>query len=233
MPAQGEFGKRLSAAADLVRPGAVFADIGTDHASLPIYLASVGKIKRAYACDVAEKPVELARKNVDASGYSDIIEVRLTDGFCGLRGLSLTDAAVCGMGGELIAALLSAEDARFLRAESVRLILQPMSRAAYLRRYLASEGFEIETEVIVRDMGRQYELVCATYTGNTYSLTPLEEQLGRANIARGGEELAVLCRRRLTHLKNLLGGTRGKEREETLALIAELERTEESIINKR
>ena len=185
MPRQNEFGKRLSAAADLVRAGAVFADIGTDHASLPIYLASEGKITRAYACDVAEKPVELAKRNVEASGYA------------GLEGAGLTDAAVCGMGGELICALLSADHARFLRADKVRLILQPMSRSAYLRHYLASEGFSIEDEMIVRDMGRQYEIICSVYTGEPYTLTPLEEQLGAINLKRGGEELAVLCERRL------------------------------------
>ena len=233
MPRQSEFGKRLSAAANFVRAGAVFADIGTDHASLPIYLASQGKVKRAYACDVAEKPVELAKRNVERSGYSDIVEVRLADGFCGLDTVGLTDAAVCGMGGELIAALLSAECASFLRTDRVRLILQPMSRSAYLRHYLASEGFDIEDEVIVRDMGRQYEIMCAVHTGVPYVLTPVEGQLGKANIARGGEELAALCRRRLLHLKNLLGGTCGKEHEETLVLIEELEKTEKSIIKKR
>lgn len=229
MPRQNEFGKRLSAAADLVRAEAVFADIGTDHASLPIYLASLGKIKRAYACDVAEKPVELARRNVEASGYSDIIEVRLTDGFSGLEGVGLTDAAVCGMGGELISALLSAECARFLRTDKVRLILQPMSRSSYLRHYLSCEGFGIEDELIVRDMGRQYEIISAVYTGEPYTLTRVEEQLGKKNIERGGEELAVLCKRRLLHLKNLLGGLEGAEKEGTLELIKMLEKTEKEV----
>ena len=230
MPRQNEFGKRLSAAADLVRAGAVFADIGTDHASLPIYLASEGKITRAYACDVAEKPVELAKRNVEASGYADVIDVRLADGFAGLEGAGLTDAAVCGMGGELICALLSADCARFLRADRVRLILQPMSRSAYLRHYLASEGFSIEDEMIVRDMGRQYEIICAVYTGEPYTLTPLEEQLGAINLKRGGEELAVLCERRLLHFKNLLGGTEGVEREKTLELIKLLEEAKNEVL---
>ena len=101
MHGQVEFGKRLSAAAELVRPGAVFADIGTDHASLPIYLASLGRIKHAYACDVAEKPVAVAERNIAESGFSHLIDVRLTDGFCGLEGLGITDAAltdyVCNM----------------------------------------------------------------------------------------------------------------------------------------
>ena len=105
-----------------------------------------------------------------------------------------------------------------------------MSRSAYLRSYLAYEGFDIEDEVIVRDMGRQYEIMCAVYTGVPYTLTPLEKQLGKANIARGGEELAVLCERRLLHLKNLLGGTVGTEREETLELIELLEKAEKEVL---
>ncbi|MBQ2732531.1 MAG: hypothetical protein IJF74_00080, partial [Clostridia bacterium] len=70
----------------------------------------------------------------------------------------------------------------------------------------------------------------AVYTGVPYTFTPVEEQLGKANIARGGNELAVLCERRLLHLKNLLGGTCGEEREETLKLIKMLEETEKEVL---
>ena len=230
MHGQVEFGKRLSAAAELVRPGAVFADIGTDHASLPIYLASLGRIKHAYACDVAEKPVAVAERNIAESGFSHLIDVRLTDGFCGLEGLGITDAALCGMGAELMAQLISAESAEFIKRDRVRLILQPMSRTAFLRSFLAENGFSAVEELIVRDMGRQYEIICAEYTGEPYELNPVEALLGRKNVARGGEELAVLYRRRRLHLQNVLGGQTEEEQKTTEGLISELEKIENEVL---
>ncbi|MBR2454023.1 MAG: SAM-dependent methyltransferase [Clostridia bacterium] len=216
---QGELGRRLSAAADYVRAGAVFADIGTDHAFLPIFLAGEGKISRAYACDVAEKPVQLAKENIKEAGLGDIIEARLTNGFCGLSELGITDAAVCGMGAELICELLSDKSAEFLKTDRIRLILQPMSRAPFLREYLADNGFAVVDEKIVRDADRQYEIICAEYTGEKYTLTELEIQLGKKNIERGGSELKILASRRALHFSNLLGGKSGEEREKTQRLL--------------
>ena len=210
--------------------GSRLADIGSDHAYLPIYLCQRDLILSAIATDVNSGPVKNAEENIALHGLENKISARIGDGMEELDPSEYDTVSVCGMGGELIAALLSAECARFLRTDRVRLILQPMSRSAYLRHYLASEGFDIEDEVIVRDMGRQYEIMCAVYTGVPYTLTPIEAQLGKANIARGGEELAVLCERRLLHLKNLLGGTSGKEREETLELIEMLEKAEKEVL---
>jgi hypothetical protein len=56
--------KRLCTVAQYVRDGAVVADIGTDHAYLPIYLAEQGKIKRAVASDINKGPLEKAKENI-------------------------------------------------------------------------------------------------------------------------------------------------------------------------
>ena len=225
-------GKRLHAAARYVRPGAVFADIGTDHAALPILLASSGRIRRAYACDVAPGPVAAARQNIAAAGLSDSIETRRGDGFAGLDGLGITDAAVCGMGGELIASLITGPEAQFLRWDRVRLVLQPMSRAAELRAVLAKEGFLCLDECLICETGRLYELICAEYTGEQSNPTALELQLGTANLRRAAPELILLCRRRIYHLTNLLAGQTGATREETLNLLDALRRTEEETEKK-
>ena len=227
MPEVVNFGKRLLAAAEFVRPGAVFADIGTDHASLPIYLAQKGIITRAYACDIATSPIELAAANIKSAGLEHVISTVQTNGFNGLDVLGITDAAVCGMGAELTVELLSSEGSAFLRRDRVRLIFQPMSRASFLRGYLVENGFAIIDEKIVRDAGRQYELICAEYTGENCVLSPLQLQLGKNNMERGGTELAVLAKRRILHLTNYAKGLSRSEKEKTDILISQLKEISE------
>ena len=57
--------KRLQAIYDLVPQSNVIADIGSDHAFLPIALVLNGKVTRAYASEVNEGPYEMSVKNVE------------------------------------------------------------------------------------------------------------------------------------------------------------------------
>lgn len=221
---------RLSLVASLVRPGARFADIGTDHAYLPIYLLQRGQIEFAVAADVASGPLERARRNVAAAGLSDRVELRLADGLSGMEGLSLTDIAICGMGGELIAAILQA--APFVRVGDVRLILQPMTRTAELRRYLAAEGFAVLAERYAVAAGRAYTCLCATYTGEPYAMDAVTAELGSFSL-RAPEDAAAYAALLAEREREAAARIRGKRvggadtlEEETLlaAIAAERER---------
>ena len=53
---------RLNRLAEMVDPGSRLADIGTDHAYLPILLVKSGKISHAIASDVAAGPLENAKE---------------------------------------------------------------------------------------------------------------------------------------------------------------------------
>ncbi|MBO7292702.1 MAG: SAM-dependent methyltransferase [Clostridia bacterium] len=167
---------RLTMASALVRPGARFADVGTDHAYLPIHLLKRGQISYAVAADVAEGPLDRARENLDAAGLLDKVKLLLTDGLAGMEGLSLTDIAICGMGGELIAAILAA--APFVRDPALRLILQPMTKADALRTYLAAEGFSVFSERYAVEDGRVYLCLGATYDGEVRNLSRTVAVLG-------------------------------------------------------
>ena len=156
---------RLLSCAVLVRAGGVLADIGTDHAYLPIFLLKEGRIRRAVLSDVNEGPLTSAKKNVEDAGLADRCELVLTDGAAALSGRGITDYAVCGMGGELIARIV--KEAPDMKREGVRLILQPMSKRAELRRALYEEGFEILEEKYSQADGKHYVAFLAEYTGNT------------------------------------------------------------------
>ena len=167
---------RLLSAAEFVRQNATFADIGTDHAYLPLFLLERGRIKYAYCCDINEGPLASARRNAEECGRLSDMDFILTDGAKALDGKGVTDYAICGMGGELIADII--ERAPHLKDSSVNLILQPMTRQAHLRRYLAESGFAVRGESYSFDAGKYYLCLLASYTGECRKLTDAEAELG-------------------------------------------------------
>ena len=167
---------RLLSAAEFVRQNATFADIGTDHAYLPLFLLEGGRIRHAYCCDINEGPLASARRNAEECGRLSDMDFILTDGTTVLAHRGIGDYAICGMGGELIADII--DRAPHLKDSSVNLILQPMTRQAHLRRYLAEAGFEVTRESYSYDGGKYYVCLLASYTGKCRELTDVEAELG-------------------------------------------------------
>lgn len=167
---------RLECAAKFVRQGARFADVGTDHAYLPIFLLKSGKIEYAVCSDINEGPLNSARENAREAGLSENIEFILADGADALSKKELTDVAICGMGGELIAQIV--EKAHFLKDEKIQLILQPMSKFAYLRSTLTRLGFEIFSEEYSSSQGKMYVTFSVFYTGCVREIDEFEAEFG-------------------------------------------------------
>ena len=154
---------RLSAAASLVRGGGSIADVGTDHAYLPVYLCQTGKIKRAVASDIGEGPLENAARTVERFGLSDRIGLRLSDGLAAYAPGEVDEILICGMGGELIAGILRATP--WICRPGMHLVLQPMSHGVDVRRFLCENGFQIENELCVSEGRRVYLCFSANWTG--------------------------------------------------------------------
>lgn len=167
---------RLLSAAEMTRQDATFADIGTDHAYLPLFLLDEGRIKYAYCCDINEGPLDSARRNAEERGRLDKCEFILTDGAAVLSGKGITDYAICGMGGELISDII--DRAPHLKDSSVNLMLQPMTRQEKLREYLAAEGYTIVKESYSLDAGKYYVCLLAVYTGKCREISELEAIVG-------------------------------------------------------
>jgi len=174
--------KRLALAASFVRRGAVVADIGTDHAYLPIFLVMTGKSPHAVAADINEGPLERARINCERCLLTDKITLCLSDGLTNipLDKLGVSDIVICGMGGELIAEILEKSD--YTRNCGVRLILQPMSQAARLRTYLAKRGYRTVDGSMTEAQKKIYQCIVCEYDGIPRTLTKAEAHLGAENI---------------------------------------------------
>ena len=221
----GTLDKRLLSCADFVRAGAVFADIGTDHGYLPLFLLGEGRIERAYLCDINRGPLSSAERNAAAEGLSDRCEFLLTDGAYALENKGVTDYAICGMGGELISRII--DDAPHLLSVGVRLILQPMTKQESLRRYLSSHGFAVVAERFSFDGGKYYVTIVAEYTGEVKEISDAEAELGFSMPHHEDrvEYLGYLDGKRKAVLKavngKMKGGLDATEDEKMLALIEE------------
>lgn len=152
-----ELTKRMQAVADLVSGGYKMADIGTDHAYIPIYLVGHKKNPMAVAMDIREGPLKSAGEHILESGLSDKIEIRLSDGFEKLTPGEADSAVIAGMGGGLVIKILSKNLNVTLSLKEC--ILQPQSEIAKVRTFLLREGFLFIQEDMVCDEGKFYPMM--------------------------------------------------------------------------
>ena len=173
--------QRLRCAASLVRQDSLVADVGTDHAYLPIALLSEGRIRGGVVSDIHKGPIARATEHIRAYGMADKLTSVLCDGLCGLADYRPEDILILGMGGELIARILA--DAPWTKDPHIRLILQPMTHPEALRAFLCGAGYTIVEEALVKEE-KIYQILCAEYTGDVADYSEPELLFGRQNLSR-------------------------------------------------
>lgn len=167
---------RLQAVADLIITGEPVADIGSDHAYLPIFLVQNGMAPWAIAGELGDGPYERALQAISQSGMQGRIELRQGDGLQVLELAEVSTVIIAGLGGESIAAIL---DHDWQRSNSFkRFILQPMSRAGVLRKVLAAKGWPILDEILIRENEHYYAIILSEPGEQPYPLDELEAEIG-------------------------------------------------------
>ena len=167
--------KRLGAVASYVQKGSRLADVGSDHAYLPLFLVENGIIDYAVAGEVVQGPYQSALTNVVQAGKEELIQVRLANGLAAIESSDRIDTiTIAGMGGRLIADILEADRDKLEKVK--RLILQPNNREDELRIWLQEQGFQIVAEEMVTENQKFYEILVVE--PGTMELTPLEQRFG-------------------------------------------------------
>ena len=196
---------RLRMVGKLIPAGVRLTDVGTDHAYLPAALIGEGKIPSAIAADLRQGPLARAKETVRQAGLTGKVAFRLCDGLSGIRPDETDAVAIAGMGGETIAAILSA--ALWTRERGTPLILQPMSSMPDLRGWLQANGFCIEEERLAKEGDTLYTALLVR-AGEMPPLSPAELWAGKNNsdplrgewldmwIARTGRALEGMARSR-------------------------------------
>lgn len=188
-------GNRLSLCASMVRVGTALADVGTDHAYLPVWLAKQGLIRSAVAADIRPGPLERASANIARYGVEDLVSARLSDGLDRIKPNEAEDVVIAGMGGLMMVHIL--ERAPWLKETGRRLILQPMTKAEKLRGFLVRQGFLIEREQAVEEEGHVYSVMRVFFCPQERQEGELFDYIGRmtAETAQGKKYLEIQKRR--------------------------------------
>lgn len=155
-----ELTPRLRTLADWIRPGASIADIGTDHAYLPVWLVLQGRVSTAIAGDLRRGPLARGAETAAEYGVSDRVDLRLCNGLAGIGPEEADTIVIAGMGGENIADILGA--APWTADGAHTLLLQPMTRVEVLREFLSHSGYAITRECLVLDRGTIYPIMEVT-----------------------------------------------------------------------
>ena len=134
------------------------ADIGTDHAYIPIFLTENYLADKVIATDINEGPLFIACENINKKNLEEKIETRLGGGLSVIGEGEVDEIIIAGMGGILISEII---DNDINIAKNSRLILQPMNAQYELRKYLLSHGFKIISEDISVEGFKVYNIIIA------------------------------------------------------------------------
>ncbi len=169
--------RRLQTVSEHVDPGSRLADIGSDHAYLPIYLAKNHLIRYGVVGEVAKGPLANATYEISREGLLDVLHPRLADGLAAIQSDDAIDTiTIAGMGGILISHILEAGKDRLTGRE--KLVLQPNVGESVVRNWLMTHQYQIRAEQILTEDHHTYEIITATLAAHQVAYTPDEIKFG-------------------------------------------------------
>ncbi len=221
-----ELSERLQTVADAVQSRGAIADIGTDHAYIPIYLILSGKTEHAIAMDVRKGPLLRAKENIQAYQLEDKIETRLSDGLEKLDDKEVETIVIAGMGGALMARILS--DGAHALCTKKELILQPQSELYKVRRQLHKMGYQIIEEKMLMDEGKFYTVIRAIDGEEVYA-REVEYDYGKYLLEEKNEVLLQFLRKEMISCEKIETNLRCHHTEATKRRLEELENQKQKL----
>ncbi|MCZ0704039.1 tRNA (adenine22-N1)-methyltransferase [Natronobacillus azotifigens] len=154
-----ELSKRLAIVASYLPKKAFFADIGSDHAYLPVVVCSQDHAAKAIAGEINEGPFQSAKKQVEKQSLEEQIEVIKGDGLSVITNQPIKQLIIAGMGGGLIRTILDNGKDKLTTVD--RIIVQPNVDAELVRIWFDQHDYVLTAEEIIKEDGHIYEILVA------------------------------------------------------------------------
>ncbi|MCW6663136.1 class I SAM-dependent methyltransferase [Aerococcaceae bacterium NML190073] len=218
---------RLNRVAELVLEHAIrpirMADIGSDHAYLPCFLAKnhAQHFATFIAGEVVEGPYQAAKKEVLENALTNVIQVRKGNGLAVIQqDDAINTITICGMGGTLIQTIL--DEGKEKLTTDICLILQPNIGEATLRHWVNQHQFEIIQEEVIEDNQRLYSIMVAKFNATLKPLSDKECFIGAYHLAHPTPTFKAKLERERAGLSDILTNLQ-KAQQPPVAKIAEVE----------
>ncbi len=203
--------RRLELISGLIPNGTGFADVGTDHGYLPLYMLENGYNGKVFASDINRKPLENAISSARATGLEDRICFSIFDGLDESIRDEIDTVVIAGMGGDTICGIL--DRAELYMDRRYLLILQPMTKAEVLRYWLAYNEYVFLEERLVEDAGEIYQIFTARFGGNGNTrLKDAELFTGRYSLAVRNELFPTRLSLLIKRFEKAINGMDGAKR---------------------
>ena len=220
---------RLGAIAEKIPQCSTLADIGTDHAYIPILAVQNSICKKAVAADIKSDPVEIALRNIKHYGYEKLIETRLGYGLEPLKENEADVIVIAGMGGILIQEIIAKS---LVKAQTAKvLILQPMNMVEILRKWLNAKGFEIIDETLADESKKIYNILSVKWTGKIIELDDFYHYIGYNLVQRKDALFKRYAMNKLNLLnKKIIGMQKAVDQPDVLKKLIEVKNRLEAIL---
>ena len=185
--------------------GIGFADVGTDHGYIPVWLALNGYNGNIYASDISEDPLRKAISLAKENRLEERISFSLCDGMDACPPEKLDCILIAGMGGDTICRIL--DRAEWILDGGYTLILQPMTHAEVVRYWLIHNGFRITREAVVSEDHHVYQIFSAA-TGKSGKVSDAEYCAGITDADRMGENVQLVYQDLIPRFRQKLNGLR-------------------------
>lgn len=204
---------RLLTVAKMVKESDAVADIGTDHAYVPVYLVLNGMTKSALAMDINKGPLMRADENINRFSLQEKITTRLSDGLKELKNGEADTVIIAGMGGVLINSIIDCDKDRLNSVKHY--ILQPMTALEETRKYLEQNGFKIIDEKLAKEDNKIYTVICAV-PGEMKIEKEINYYIGQCLIDNRDEILPELLDGKIYEYEKAISSMKNTDNEETI-----------------
>ncbi len=201
---------RLNLCASFVRNGVKVADIGTDHAYLPVWLCKKGIAISALACDIGQEPLQNGIKTIKKYHAENMVETRLCNGLERINDDEAQDIIIAGMGGETIAEIINGWP--YAKNKEKHFILQPMTRSNELVEFLYKNGFEIIKQSCCKER-KIYTVMLVKYSGNIENISKEFTYIGKLSPKKNALDREFLK----MEIRNLENKSKGNEKYKIVA----------------